>query len=265
MWIITPLGFFSIVCKNGDEAAGTLTVRARVRSDLEALRETALPTLGPIMGGQGTDYAWRASAPREQVQAALARLASDIDYANFKSEVAARQGRRRSDLYQDVWSVLYRLQDDPAYEAVGAIKRRRMPATIPRADAYGGVVLDSQARVLLREPAGHYGGYVWTFPKGRPDPGETPEQAALREVLEETGYACRVTGFLPKLFKGSTTGTAFFLMQPLGGQGAFCDETVRTCWADFARARELIGMTKIAVGRERDLAVLAAAEQLLAQ
>ena len=35
-------------------------------------------------------------------------------------------------------------------------------------------------------------GYVWTFPKGRPDAGETPERAALREVKEETGYSTKV-------------------------------------------------------------------------
>jgi 8-oxo-dGTP pyrophosphatase MutT (NUDIX family) len=262
MWIITPLGFFSIVCKSGDAAAGTLTVCARVRSDLEALREAALPALGPIVSGQGTDYAWRASAPREQVQAALARLTADIHYANFKSEVALRQGHTRAELYHDVWSVLYRLQGDAACETRAAPQRRRMPAAVPKADAYGGVVIDGQGRVLLREPRGHYGDYVWTF-KGRPDPGETPEQAALRDVLEETGYACRVTGFLPRFFKGSTTGTAFFLMEPLGEQGAFCNETEQTCWADFSLARELIGMTKIAIGRERDLAVLEEAQRVL--
>ncbi len=35
MWLITPTGFFSIVCKSGDIKAGTLTIRARVKSDLE--------------------------------------------------------------------------------------------------------------------------------------------------------------------------------------------------------------------------------------
>jgi hypothetical protein len=39
MWLITPTGFFSIVQKPSDEAADTLTVRARVRQDLVALRE----------------------------------------------------------------------------------------------------------------------------------------------------------------------------------------------------------------------------------
>lgn len=48
MWIITPLGFFSIVQKPGDVPTGTLTIRARVRSDLEALKAAVLPGLGKI-------------------------------------------------------------------------------------------------------------------------------------------------------------------------------------------------------------------------
>jgi 8-oxo-dGTP diphosphatase len=32
----------------------------------------------------------------------------------------------------------------------------------------------------------------WTLPKGKLDPGETHEQAARREVLEETGLRCRL-------------------------------------------------------------------------
>ena len=32
----------------------------------------------------------------------------------------------------------------------------------------------------------------WTFPKGKLDPGETEAEAALREVLEETGFRCEL-------------------------------------------------------------------------
>ena len=34
----------------------------------------------------------------------------------------------------------------------------------------------------------------WALPKGKADKGETPEQTAVREVLEETGYRCRIVG-----------------------------------------------------------------------
>ena len=35
-----------------------------------------------------------------------------------------------------------------------------------------------------------------SLPKWHIDPGETPEQAALREVLEETGLECQIVGDL---------------------------------------------------------------------
>ena len=69
---------------------------------------------------------------------------------------------------------------------------------------------------MLREPANHYGGYVWTYAKGRPDKGDTPEQTALREVREETGYEAEVVDVLPGVFKGGTTTNAFFVMRHIG-------------------------------------------------
>jgi predicted NUDIX family NTP pyrophosphohydrolase len=44
--------------------------------------------------------------------------------------------------------------------------------------------------VLLVHPSGNYNRKApWGIPKGEPDGDETPEQAARRETLEETGVA----------------------------------------------------------------------------
>ena len=131
------------------------------------------------------------------------------------------------------------------------------PREKPR--AYGGIVIDPNGRVLLRRPKGDFDGYVWTFPKGRSDAGETPEQAALREVKEETGYSAKVIRKLPGSFKGGTSVTEYFLMSPVGSQSPFdSNETSAIRWATLDEAAKLIGMTRNEIGRARDLSVLGA-------
>ena len=127
--------------------------------------------------------------------------------------------------------------------------------------AYGAVVFDGAGRVLLREPANHFGGYVWTFPKGKPDKGETPEQAALREVLEETGCTARILAPIPGDFAGDTTQNYYFLMveaSPGEPLGAHDWETSQVRWATAEEAKALITLTPNLKGRQRDLAVLEA-------
>ncbi len=125
--------------------------------------------------------------------------------------------------------------------------------------AFGGVVVDSDGSVLLRRPKGDFDGYVWTFPKGRPDLGESPEQTAIREVKEETGYTAKVMSKLPELFAGGTTLTQFFLMSPVGAPSAFDEgETSAIRWATLDEAAKLIEMTTNRLGKARDLAVLQA-------
>lgn len=319
MWLLTPFGFFSVVRKPQDVAEGQLTIRSRVRADLEALRETCLPGMGEIVEGAGTDYRYRARVPRAELGLAMANLVSGIDYENFKDEVKHRQGSSRAQAYAEVWSVLAGLRESPdarkaaapsagatargtdtAWAAAGSARagERGAPvgasgvgapagSTPPRsaatparssagaarpaaavsdgaglAAAWGGVLVDHQGRVLLREPKGHYDGYVWTFAKGRQDRGETPEQTALREVREETGYPAWIVAPLPGLYRGGTTVTGYFLMLPAGEPGAFCDqETAALRWAGFEEAASLIALTRNATGRARDLAVLAAARE----
>jgi hypothetical protein len=112
MWLITPIGFYSIVCKPDDSDAETLTIRARVKSDLEALRQEYLPSLETISEDTGTDYRFRAKAKHNEVGRALAQMAQQLDYGNFKNEVANRQGKCRAQVYHKVWDVLFTLQRD---------------------------------------------------------------------------------------------------------------------------------------------------------
>lgn len=259
MWLITNFGFFSIVQKPDDGAAGTLTVRARVKSDLETLRERYLPNLGPISPNAGTDYKYRATAPRDSVAVAILEVTRDVDYSNFKSSVAKKQGHQREKAYHKVWDVLYELQDDePSPPAKKESKAVRL--------SYGGVLFNDQGRVLLREPTGHFDGYAWTFPKGQVHEGEPAVNVALREVLEETGYRAEVICRIPRVFQGGTGENVYLVMRPVGEPVAFDPaETAAVRWATPDEARKLIAQTTNKVGRERDLAVLEAAIETYAE
>ena len=64
----------------------------------------------------------------------------------------------------------------------------------------------------------------WSLPKGKLDPGEDWEQAALREVEEEVGLRCRLGPELPPVaytdHKGRAKVVRYWLMEP-DGEPAF--------------------------------------------
>jgi 8-oxo-dGTP diphosphatase len=60
-------------------------------------------------------------------------------------------------------------------------------------EAAGGVVMRDGRLALVHRP--RYDD--WTLPKGKLDPHESFEDAALREVFEETGLRCRLVRELP--------------------------------------------------------------------
>ncbi|MEX1219252.1 MAG: hypothetical protein WEB05_02570 [Solirubrobacterales bacterium] len=110
MWLVTDRGFFSVVDK-GDRA-GYLCVRARVRGDLENLfeLESLAGYSADVIETHNSDYRFRVYVTREDWIAAASDLADRIDYSNFKSAVAERQGHDRAHTYLDVWQDLYKLQ-----------------------------------------------------------------------------------------------------------------------------------------------------------
>ncbi|MCX6925116.1 MAG: NUDIX domain-containing protein [Verrucomicrobia bacterium] len=122
--------------------------------------------------------------------------------------------------------------------------------------AYGGVVINPSGQVLLREPAAHYKGDVWTFAKGKPEAGESPEHTAAREVLEETGYQAEIIAKIPGCFDGSRTSNEYFLMVPVENTHQFDAETQAVRWAIGKEARQLIQLNLKPKRRRRDLRVL---------
>jgi hypothetical protein len=106
MWLVTTQGFYSAVAHR--TSSEHVLVRARTRDDLEALRRQ-IPDIEPFED-LDADYRHRAVVTRAEWVSAVAQLASEIDYDNFKNAVAARQGSARAGIYGRVWSELLSLQ-----------------------------------------------------------------------------------------------------------------------------------------------------------
>lgn len=62
---------------------------------------------------------------------------------------------------------------------------KRILVTLPKRLSSATIILETEDGRAIVEKA-HYKRY-WTFPGGVVDPGETPKQAAVREVSEELG------------------------------------------------------------------------------
>ena len=66
-----------------------------------------------------------------------------------------------------------------------------MNAPDPVIPCVGAIITDAAGRLLLVKRGHEPGKGLWSIPGGRVEPGETDEQAVIREVREETGLAVR--------------------------------------------------------------------------
>ena len=85
----------------------------------------------------------------------------------------------------------------------------------------------------------------WSLPKGKLDAGETFEQAAFREVEEETGLRCRLVEELSEVrytdSKGRPKVVRYWRMEVVEDLGFTPDEEVDELrWMDPAEALELL-------------------------
>jgi 8-oxo-dGTP diphosphatase len=81
----------------------------------------------------------------------------------------------------------------------------------------------------------------WSLPKGKLEPGETWEQAALREVEEETGVRCELGAYLGETHYDVERGskTVRWWAMNTGDDAGPSNEVDAVAWAtlDEARAR----------------------------
>jgi 8-oxo-dGTP diphosphatase len=104
--------------------------------------------------------------------------------------------------------------------------------------AAGGVVVRG-GRVLLV----HRDRYDdWSLPKGKLEPGETWEQAALREVREETGLRCELASYLgaTRYTPGGVDKEVRWWLMTARGEPRPDMEVDEVLWASVEEARRLL-------------------------
>ncbi|WP_406452823.1 NUDIX hydrolase [Streptomyces sp. NBC_00876] len=120
--------------------------------------------------------------------------------------------------------------------AAGCVLWRRAPGSA------GGVEL-----CLVHRP--RYGD--WSFPKGKLKRGESPRDAALREVLEETGHHCVPLSVLPMvryIANGRPKEVTYWSAEATAGTFVPNREVDAVLWLPPAAAR-----TRLTQPRDRDL------------
>jgi 8-oxo-dGTP diphosphatase len=117
-----------------------------------------------------------------------------------------------------------------------------MPAFGRQVRAAGGLVTDDEGRIAVV----HRPRYDdWSLPKGKLEPGESWEDAALREVREETGLRAELGEELPSDEytdnKGRSKTVRWWRMRPVEDLGFTPDDEVDELrWVTPAEAAELL-------------------------
>jgi len=111
--------------------------------------------------------------------------------------------------------------------------------------------VDEKNRVLLvRQYRLPVGKFLWELSAGRVDEGETPLQAARRELAEETGYRAKKFRKLAEFFPSPgflAEKMTIYLATELtaGEQTPMEDERIQTGWFTASQIDDLIGSGKI--------------------
>ena len=117
------------------------------------------------------------------------------------------------------------------------------PSTLPELGTVVAAIVTSARGVLIGKR--NDGKPPWTFIAGKIEPGESPADAAVREVKEETGLRIRAGGIIGRRVHPRTGRPMVYMAaRPTHGTEVFVgdeDELAEVRWVGLAEADELMG------------------------
>lgn len=106
--------------------------------------------------------------------------------------------------------------------------------------AAGGVVVRDGLVAVVHRPHRQ----DWSLPKGKLEPGECDEAAAVREVLEETGFEAAIEQDLGSVgytaADGRPKSVRYYLMTATGRDAGLADDVDEVVWLDPDAAAPLL-------------------------
>jgi len=128
----------------------------------------------------------------------------------------------------------------------------------------GIVVWRGDEVLLIKRGKPPYQGH-WSIPGGKINYGETAQEAALRELMEETGITARITGLIDVVDSISTrqegrTGEWHYLLVDyaaiwVAGEPVAADDALEAAFFPYDKALELTGWdkTRDVISRSREM------------
>ena len=204
---------FAIEYGLGVDLHGQDPTKAAIKAVKNAVERVSLPGMRQVAGVADLDQ-------QVAVEILLGVPSAMADMVNLEEVAAVLPFGRRSvsvtpgGLLATNGAVVPFMGDstDQAVLVVAAVHLKvEVPETVRQA---GGIVLMGDQVVLRRTPKGEY-----LFPKGHIDPGETPEETAVREVAEETGLETKIIAPVWEAsfsYHGDNYVVDFYLMNAIG-------------------------------------------------
>jgi ADP-ribose pyrophosphatase YjhB (NUDIX family) len=114
---------------------------------------------------------------------------------------------------------------------------------VPSQPCAGGIVHDDAGRLLVIRRGREPGRGLWSVPGGRCMPGESAEDACVREVAEETGLTVRVLSEAGRVERDGPPGVRYdivdFECEVVGGELRAGDDAEDVRWVTRAELARL--------------------------